>query len=199
MRLNRQRSDAGSTQLNKKRSDANKGGIIRHIMIGLLSAVLLIGGPIYAVYGPLGTGSADAVSSATVVIEQPSGAYVVLINRDRHANADNLDTWVTFFGGGDFNIIFEDISCIVPNADAGGLELAKSFQSRLPENQMKLRTEDTTLLLSKAAYGEFDVIIFSREAYDAYGAKTIAVQPFVECVESDGIEAADTAVEDTGK
>jgi hypothetical protein len=45
--------------------------------------------------------------------------------------------------------------------------------SRLPENQMKIKTEDGTLMLSKAEYGRFDIIIMSEEFASAYGAKTL--------------------------
>lgn len=172
--------------LGRQRSEIRRGELIRHIMVGLLSAILLIGGPIYAVYGPFGAAHRDAVSSATVIIDQPSGAYVVLINRNRHPNQENLNTWISFFKGEEIGFLFEDISCLVPDTDQGGLELAKSFQSRLPENQMKLRTENAALLMSKAAYGEFDVIFVSREAYEAYGAQAVAMQSSVECVESEG-------------
>ncbi|MBQ8987281.1 MAG: hypothetical protein IJ100_08640 [Lachnospiraceae bacterium] len=162
--------------------------MIRHIVVGLLSVIVLIGGPLYAAYGPSGAARGDAVSSATVIIEQPSGAYVVLINKDRHPNKENLDTWTAFFKGEEIGFLFEDLSCLVADADAAGLELAKSFQSRLPENQMALRTENPTLLFSKAAYGEYDVILMSREAYDAYGAQTAASQPFALKIESEGTD-----------
>ena len=172
----------------RQRSEIQKGELKRHIIIGLLSALALIGGPIYAAYGPLGAAGHDAVSSATVIIDQPSGAYVVLINRDRHTDEENLNTWISFFKGEEIGFLFEDISCLVPDTDQGGLELAKSFQSRLPENQMKLRTENATLLLSKAVYGEFDVILVSREAYEAYGAQAVAKLSSVECIESEGAD-----------
>ena len=87
-----------------------------------------------------------------------------------------------------YKILFEDISCLVMDTDAAGLEIAKSLQSRLPENQMKLRTENATLLLSKAKYGEFDMILVSREAYDAYGAQVIGKEPFVETIEAEGVK-----------
>ena len=175
-------------RLNRQRNKIPKSELIRHLVIGLLAALLVVGGPIYAAYGPSGAASSDAVSAATVIIEQPSGAYVVLINRDRHTDEENLKICTTFFSGGDMEILFEDISCLVPDTDASGLELAKSFQSRLPENQMKVRTENVTLLMSKAAYGEFDVILVSKEVYDAYGAQAIAKQQFVEAIESDGVK-----------
>ena len=172
----------------RRRSEIRMGELKRHLLIGLLSALVLIGGPIYAAYGPSGAAHRAAVSSATVIIDQPSGAYVVLINRDRHPSQENLNTWISFFKGEEIGFLFEDISCLVPDSDQGGLELAKSFQSRLPENQMKLRTENAILLMSKAAYGEFDVILVSREAYEAYGAQAVAMQSSVECIESEGTD-----------
>ena len=172
---------------NRRLSKAPGQETVRHLVTGILCAVLLVGGPIYAAYGHGGAAAADAVSAATVIIEQPSGAYVVLINTDRHPDRENLDTWISFFKGEEIGFLFEDISLLVPGVDRAGLELAKSFQSRLPENQMKVRSEDVTLLLSKAAYGEFDMILVSKEVYDAYGAQAVAGKPFVEAVKSEGI------------
>lgn len=147
---------------------------------------LTIGVPLFATgYPQRVLSGVDAVSAATVVIEQPSGAYVVLLNRERHTNADNLATWVDFFGGREIDFLFEDISCIVARTDAAGQEMARSFQSRLPENQMKVRTEDATLMISKAAYGKFDVLLMSREAFDAYHAEDLLSMDDVEVVESE--------------
>ena len=129
----------------------------------------------------------DAVSAATVIIDQPSGAYVVLINKDRHLNADNLETWQTFFKGEEIGILFEDISCTVADMDVSGLDMAQSFQSRLPENQMTLRKEDITLMLSKAGYGLFDVIMMSKEVYDAYGAAAITDDERMVIIEEEGV------------
>ena len=129
----------------------------------------------------------DAVSAATVIIDQPSGAYVVLINKDRHLNADNLETWQTFFKGEEIGILFEDISCTVADMDVSGLDMAQSFQSRLPENQMTLRKEDITLMLSKASCGLFDVIMMSKEVYDAYGAAAITDDERMVIIEEEGV------------
>lgn len=129
----------------------------------------------------------DAVSAATVIIDQPSGAYVVLINKDRHLNADNLETWQTFFKGEEIGILFEDISCTVADMDVSGLDMAQSFQSRLPENQMTLRKEDITLMLSKASCGLFDVIMMSKEVYDAYGAAAITDDEKMVIIEEEGV------------
>ena len=129
----------------------------------------------------------DAVSAATVIIDQPSGAYVVLINKDRHLNADNLETWQTFFKGEEIGILFEDISCTVADMDVSGLDMAESYQSRLPENQMTLRNEDITLMLSKASCGLFDVIMMSKEVYDAYGAAAITDDERMVIIEEEGV------------
>ena len=147
---------------------------IKHIGIILVGAFLILGLPFLCtdffsemVRGGNGT---DATSSASLIIEQPSGSYVVLINRDFHKNSDNMSQWTQFFSGGEISFIFEDIACSVAKGDAGGQELARSFQSRLPENQMRIQEEDATLLLSRADHGKFDVIILSREFADGYGA-----------------------------
>ncbi len=127
--------------------------------------------------GELLSGKADAVSSATAVIEQPSGEYVILINRDIHSDPAALEAWKAFFAEGDTDGIvdlFEDISCTVSSSDPAGLEAARSFMSRLPENQMKLRTEDVTLMLSKAEHGRFDVIVMSKEAAESAKAYRVA-------------------------
>ena len=148
--------------------------IIRHILIVTGALIVLVGVPVWStgyIQGKLS--GVDVISSATVVIEQPSGAYVVIINKNFHQNDENLETWKKFFGGEEIDFLFEDISCVVADCDAVGLELARSFQSRLPENQMSIRIEDITLMLSKADYGKFDVIVMSKEIYDAYGAQTV--------------------------
>lgn len=148
--------------------------IIRHILIVTGALIILVGVPVWStgyIQGKLS--GADAISSATVIIEQPSGAYVVIINKDFHHDHENLKTWEKFFGGEEIDFLFEDISCVVADCDAAGLELARSFRSRLPENQMSIRLEDITLMLSKADYGKFDVIVMSKEMYDAYSAQTI--------------------------
>ena len=63
----------------------------------------------------------------------------------------------------------------------------KSFQSRLPENQMSVRLEDITLMLSKAQYGRFDVILMSREIYEASGAADEKRESYVDLIEAEGL------------
>ena len=47
--------------------------------------------------------------------------------------------------------------------DETALELANSYASKLPENQMTVVTENGVFLMSKADEGLFDVIIMSLE------------------------------------
>ena len=160
----------------------------RHIITVLAAIFVLAGIPVLSTgYIQNKLSGVDAVSAATVIIDQPSGAYVVLINKDRHKNADNLETWQTFFKGEEIDFLFEDISCTVADMDVSGLDMAQSFQSRLPENQMTLRKEDITLMLSKAGYGLFDVIMMSKEVYDAYGAAAFTDEEKMVIIEEEGV------------
>ena len=129
----------------------------------------------------------DAVSSASVGVDQPSGAYVVWINRSLHTNEENLLTWQDFFAGEEIGYLFEDISCVVAGGDMTGIDLAASFQSRLPENQMTVRTEDATLMLSKALEGRFDVLILSKEFYDRFQAQKLFDEGTAVQVISEGV------------
>lgn len=119
------------------------------------------------------TGGTDAVSSASVTIDKPSGNYTVLINRDRHKNEKELAAWQRFFSGGESEVIFEDIACVTLDGDTGALTMAQSFMSRLPENQMKVTSQEPVLTLSKADIGRFDVMIVSEEAADVYGISSV--------------------------
>ena len=130
---------------------------------------------------------ADVISSASVIIDQPSGAYVVLINKEMHKDAEKLSVWETFFRGGEIDFIFEDINCAVADSDPSGLLLAQSFQSRLPENQMEISVEDMTLILSKASCGRYDVILISKEIYDAWNADAVFREIGADMIRSEGI------------
>ncbi len=162
--------------------------VIRHAATVLAAVLLLVGVPVCRTgYFQAKMSGTDAISSATLIIDQPSGAYVVLINRERHPNPDNLSVWEDFFRGEEIGYLFEDISCVVADSDAGGLELARSFQSRLPENQMSIRLEDVTLMLSKARFGRYDVMLMSREFYDACGAAADSEAGTAVLIEAEGI------------
>lgn len=178
--------------------------ILKHFGIIAASLVLLLGVPLVCTgkAGSLFSGDLDAVSSASIILDQPSGNYIILINRELHQDEDNLDQWITFFSGGEILYIFEDISCSVANADLSGLELAKSFQSKLPENQMQIITEDATLLMSRADEGLYDIIIMSAEFAETYSAQTAygdddEVVEFVkEADESENVEMVDGVTAD---
>ncbi|MBQ7565002.1 MAG: hypothetical protein IJT16_13565 [Lachnospiraceae bacterium] len=96
-----------------------------------------------------------------------------MINQALHPNEEKLSAWRDFFEGREIPVIFEDISCVVGASDSTGYEMARSFQSRLPENQMRIRTENPALMLSKADYGKFDVLLLSKEAADVYNVSEL--------------------------
>ena len=111
-------------------------------------------------------GNTDAVAQATAVIpDEPSGEHIVLINKRLHS--DSLDEWISFFNDEEFAVIFDDIKCTAAMGDNSGIQLAERFMAQLPENQMTLRTEDPTLLISKAEKGYIDTAVFSKEMADA--------------------------------
>ena len=149
--------------------------VIRHIVIIIVALLMILGIPFTrtSYFAQLRSGNPDAAATASVIIDQPSGEYVVLINEDLHTNADNLAIWKDFFAGKEIPFLFEDIVCTVGSIDGGGLGMAQSYQSRLPENQMKIRQEDITLMLSKAEYKRFDIIVMSKEFAEMFGASTL--------------------------
>ena len=125
----------------------------------------------------------DAVSSATAYAFDPndvSGEYVVFINNDRHS--DTAAIWSEFFRGGNIPVILDDISCLVCSNDTLAKDYAEICQARLPENQMKIKSENTLLLLSKGDSARFDIIIMSKEMADAYRAETISANSNVTTV-----------------
>jgi hypothetical protein len=113
----------------------------------------------------------DAVTHATDELpDQPSGEFVVLLNRDRHRGAG--DQLALFFSGGDAGVIMSDVECMVIGSDAAATRLAERFQLRLPENQMSIKRQSGLLLVSKAENTLFDVIIISKEFADHYKLQT---------------------------
>ncbi|WP_294487770.1 hypothetical protein [uncultured Ruminococcus sp.] len=153
--------------------------VLRHVIVTAAALFLMLGLPFLNsdYYKRLRDGT-DAVSSASTALDKPSGEYVVFINRSLHTNSANLAAWEGFFAEGRdeglYNV-FEDLHCTVAENDAAGLEMANSFRSILPENQMKVSTENVMLMLSKAENGRFDVIVMSKEIADMFGAERIAV------------------------
>ena len=143
-------------------------GLFKHILRIFIMLFLLLILPYLCLFGvPTSkTDSLDAVTQASIALpEQPSGDFVVLIKTKLHE--DSIEDWTEFFNDGDFGVIFEDISCITAEGDASGIELAKRFMAQLPENQMTVRTENPTLLVSKAEAGYIDVVVLSKEMADA--------------------------------
>ncbi|MBO6140648.1 MAG: hypothetical protein J6O40_02545 [Ruminococcus sp.] len=150
---------------------------LRHALVFVIAMGLLLGLPFFTSdYFKAKVNGSDAVTGATTALDAPSGEYVVAINLDRHTDDAALECWREFFEKGEseglYNV-FEDLSCTVSSSDPSGLEMAKSFQSRLPENQMKIRTEDGIMMLSKAENGRFDIIVMSKEFFDKNSGKDI--------------------------
>ena len=167
--------------------------VLRHTITVLLARLLIVGVPVFRTgYIQRRLSGADTVSSATVVIDQPSNACVVLINRGRHPDRENLEVWEQFFRGEEIGILFEDISCVVADTDPAGLETAISFQRRLPENQMTIRKEDLTLMRSKADQGLYDVMLLSRGLYEATGADRTASPERDDMIETRGESETET-------
>ena len=123
-----------------------------------------------------GGGDTDAVAGASLEIpDQPSGEYVVLLNRERHEKA--LQEWTDFFQEKPVGVIFEDLECITAAGDASGRQMAERYQARLAENQMTLREENSLLAASKAQWGVCDVMVFSKEMADALQLDTVYDNP----------------------
>ncbi|MBR2088547.1 MAG: hypothetical protein IJ906_15770 [Oscillospiraceae bacterium] len=141
--------------------------VLVHVLADLAVIAAVIGIPML-----LSAQQTDAVSSATTVIDAPSGEFVILLNRGR-LTEDSF--WEQFFSGQDVDFCFEDITCTVAKGDQPALTMAQSFQSRLAEHQMTIRQEDMTLMLSKADHGRFQVMILSKEPAEQNHAES-AVQ-----------------------
>lgn len=149
------------------------GKIIIHIIISLTAAFLLAGIPAVYVMGSIDGGAADAVSGASVKLpEKPSGEYILLLNKTLHEGS--VDEWTAFFRDGELNVIFDDISCLAPDSDIGAITMAERFCAQLPENQMRLRTENSLLLASKAENGCIDAAVFSKEMAESLKLKAEA-------------------------
>lgn len=161
--------------------------IAAHIATVVVALVLFLGGTIALTHADvvsLVRPQTDLVSSATTIQETPDGSYYILINKAHHPNEKVLADWITFFEDREAApLIMEDISCVVCEEDAPGLEFAESLQSRLAENQMRLRTEEGVLAVSKADAGVFDAMVVSQMAYDAYGVESVAGNPNVVVIE----------------
>jgi len=143
-----------------------------HIGAVTLALFVTLGIPALAyVDFPALSGVVDAVSRASMDLpEQPSGNFVILLNRTRHSGT--AEDWATFFSGGETDVIMDDVACLAAQGDATGVQLAERFRSRLAENQMTVRTINPTLLASRADAGVYDVAIVSEEMAEALTLST---------------------------
>ncbi|MBQ7990842.1 MAG: hypothetical protein IJ251_07330 [Oscillospiraceae bacterium] len=134
---------------------------MRHIAVSAVGLVICLGVP-FLFFAKGLTVSPDAVSSATQIItDSPSGDFVIYLNSDR--SPETLADWTTFFQGGDGGVIMEDLNCLVCSGDSAALEMARVYQSRLPENQMTIRSEDTLMTITLVESGHFDAAVFTDE------------------------------------
>jgi len=88
--------------------------ILKHLLIVTGALFIMVGVPLMMTdywRGLLSSDEADAVSSPSVVIDKPSGNYIVLINTRLHTDKEKLNQWIDFFDGKETDIIFEDIAC----------------------------------------------------------------------------------------
>lgn len=146
---------------------------LEHVGIVAVLLFLCLGLPALA-YMPRG-GGADAVSGATVELpDKPSGRFVIILNRNRHAS---LEEWTDFFTEREVGVIMEDLKCVTAAGDSAGEQLARRCQARLAENQMALRSENGVLLVSRAEHGIYDLVILSEEMADAFDYSTVYARP----------------------
>ena len=146
---------------------------MKHAAAVFLALFVTLGIPslAYVDFSALFGGKADAVSGASLELPaQPSGNFVILLNRDRHKGT--AEVWTTFFSGGETDVIMDDVACIAAQGDATGIQLAERFQARLAENQMTVRQVNPTLLASRADAGVYDAVIISAEMADALTLST---------------------------
>ncbi len=146
---------------------------ILHIAADLLIIFALAGIPVL-MYCDLPVKGYDAVSSASIELpDSPSGEFLIIINRDLHE--DTAEDWKDFFEGDYLKVIFEDINCLVPDGDVTGLELANRYMAILPENQMRVSSDDAVLIASKLEAGYVDIAILSADMADALGISTESI------------------------
>lgn len=147
---------------------------LMHVGVVLAALFVTLGIPALAYGVPgllLGANAPDAVSRASMELpEQPSGNFIILLNADKHPGT--AADWVTFFSGGETDVIMDNVACMAADGDATGIQLAERFQARLAENQMTVRQVNGTLLASRADAGVFDVVIVSGEMADMLALET---------------------------
>ena len=168
-----------------------------HAGIILLSLFCLYGIPFLntSYFRRFAAGELDAVSAATTILDAPSGRYLVLINESVRLPDDRIEDWEKFFRGEETDLLFDDVTLSVASGDAGAMDMARSYQSRLPENQMTLKVEDPILMLSRAEAGRVDFAVMSMEASDFYHAEDIGSLPDMEVLKVEKTASDDRAGE----
>lgn len=154
------------------------------VLLGLLTC-LVLPGLFYVDVGAALSG-VDAVSGASMELpDQPSGEFVIILNRDRHPLT--LDEWTAFFEERPVGVILEDLSCLAAASDPTGVQLAQRYMVRLAENQMKLNAENSLLVVSRAENGLYDVIVLSKEMADALDLSAVYARDDALCITITGV------------
>ena len=162
---------------------------LKHIGIVLLGLFLclVLPGLFYVDVGALVSGGFDAVSGASMDLpDQPSGEFVVILNKDRHPLT--LEEWTAFFREEEVGVIMEDLSCLAAASDPTGVQLAQRYMVRLAENQMKLTAENSLLVVSRAEKGLYDVIVLSKEMADAVDFSAVYARDDAQVITVKGVE-----------
>ncbi len=158
----------------KKNTAASKIAVI-FLALGFIAlAANISNGNISFKNGP------DALTSATVkntaekvTVSGVSGNYTVIINKNRVA--ENVLNY--FLGTQDRPK--DEIVCHISADDKKARELALQMTDKIVE-------ADAMLLLSKAEYGNFDILIMSKKTADKYTAKSLYDKEFTAVLEITG-------------
>ena len=73
--------------------------LLKHIGIIIASVLIVLGIPLWCSGGlhSLFSSDPDSVSSASVILDKPSGQYYIMINKEMRRDEDTLQDWITFF------------------------------------------------------------------------------------------------------
>ncbi len=142
--------------------------IVKHIVTVVLLFGIFLGIP-FLIYKDAiisHINNVDALTSATQIVEAPSGKYVIMINTK--ATGDETDEWLSFLAGEEVGLMWTDLRCLVAETDISAVDMAVSLASRLPANQFVVDSEQAIMAASKAVEGVFEVAVFSEEFADKY-------------------------------
>ena len=83
------------------------GRFLGHRMADILLVLLIFSIPLHRAGFPakLFTNRVDAVTSASVILEKPSGEYIVVINQSFHPDKEKLYAWRDFFEGREIPVL----------------------------------------------------------------------------------------------